>query len=161
MSSRSRKKMQINKGLIIVIVVIVAIAAVSIFAGWYLSGGSTEEINSAEKEQSEHTDKNEQKGIKTSLEGTWVSNYNGAILTIEGSSFEIELPSVDQTMSAKGTITVTDDQVTYVNTEGKEVCIHVEGHYRFTFEENEVFFNLIEDKCPSRIEIMSASWFSL
>jgi len=161
MSSRSRKKMQINKGLIIVIVVIVAIAAVSIFAGWYLSGGNTEEINSAEKEQSEHTDKNEQKGIKTSLEGTWVSNYDGAILTITGLSFTIENPRVDDPTKTSGKLAVEQNLVTFINTGGKDVCKSTEGHYQFTFEKDEVSFRLIKDKCESRKERMTVSWFRL
>ena len=51
--------------------------------------------------------------------------------------------------------------VTFVNTSGKKVCIDIEGHYQFTFEEDELTFKLIKDNCPRRIELMSASWFKL
>jgi len=95
------------------------------------------------------------------LQGTWVSNYDGTMLTIMGSDCTFESPSVDSPQKTKGTIQVNKSIVTFVFG-GNNPCSTSEGHYEFQLEGNgEVFFKKIKDPCQMRSELMSASWFRL
>ncbi len=155
MPSKSRKKKQDNnKGLIIIIVAVIVIAAISIIAGWYVTDGNTEEVKTPGTEQTE-----EQVTVKTSLEGTWVSSYDGAMLGITGLSFTLELASVDKPITVQGSIVVKDSLVTFINTNA--ICKKIKGKYRFRFKEGDLVFQLIEDDCASRKERMTAGWFRL
>jgi len=94
--------------------------------------------------------------------GTWVSNYDGAILTLNRFSFSIEIPSVDQKTAIKGELSVVKNVLTFVYTSGSETCRGDEGHYQYTLEDNgDIFFKLIKDNCKSRKARMEMSWFRL
>ena len=94
--------------------------------------------------------------------GTWVSNYDGAILTLKRFEFTLEMPSVDQKTTIKGELSVVKNVLTFVYTSGSETCRGVEGHYQYTLEDNgDIFFKRIKDKCKSRAERMEVSWFRL
>lgn len=97
----------------------------------------------------------------THLQGTWVSNYDGTMLTIVGSSCTFESPAVDSPAKTKGTVMVNKTIVTFVFT-GNNSCGSAEGHYEYQLEgDGEVFFKKIKDPCQSRSSVMSASWFRL
>ena len=158
--SKKRNKPGNYKTLIVLFIVLVAIAIASVIISYFITNDQSDKL-SQETEQSDQLTDDEQKNIKTSLEGTWVSNYDGAILTISGLTFDLDLPSVDESLTVEGTIAVEKNLVTFMNTKGKEVCKDIEGHYQFTFEEDEISFKLIKDDCESRKERMTVSWFSL
>jgi hypothetical protein len=95
------------------------------------------------------------------LAGTWVSNYDGTMLTIQGSTCVLESPAVDSPEKVSGTIMVNKSIVTFVFT-GKHSCGSTEGHYEYQMEgDGGVFFRKIKDDCKMRSELMSASWFRL
>ena len=160
MAPKTKKSKQQNKnGLITIIVVIVVLAAVSIIAGWYFSDKNSEKNTTPDKEQTVQTETKKPDAIKTPIEGTWVSNYDGAMLSITGLSFSLDLASVDKSVTIKGTILVKDDLVTFINKNG--ICKDIQGQYRFSLKNNELTFKLVSDECTSRKERMTASWFRL
>lgn len=158
--SKKRNKPGNYKTLIVLFIVLVAIAIASVIISYFITNDESN-IASQETEQSDQLTIDQQENIQTSLEGNWVSNYDGAILTITGLSFIIENPGVDDPTKAAGKLTVEQNLVTFVNTGGEEVCKGIEGHYQFTFEKDEVSFKLIKDNCGSRKERMTVSWFRL
>lgn len=96
------------------------------------------------------------------IQGTWVSNYDGTMLTIKGFDFELEQSGVDESGIIKGSLAIEGNIVTFVNTSGTEVCKGPEGHYLYSIDVNgELFFKLIKDPCSGRKERMTASWFKL
>ena len=96
------------------------------------------------------------------IDGTWVSNYDGAMLTISGSSFTMELPGVDESGKIKGNVAYEENIVTFVYESGSSTCKGTEGHYLYSIDKNgELFFKLIKDVCESRKERMTATWFRL
>lgn len=100
--------------------------------------------------------------VEPAYTGTWVSNYDGAILTLDRFSFTLEMPSVDQKTAIKGELSVVKNVLTFVYTSGSESCRGEEGHYQYSLEDNgDLFFKLIKDNCKSRKERMEASWFRL
>jgi uncharacterized protein YpmS len=158
--SGKRKKRSNYKPLIIILIVLAAIVVVSIGIGYFLT---KEEATTAPEsvEQKEEPSTNELEAVKTPLEGTWVSNYDGAILGINGLTFSLDLPSVDAPETIKGTMAVEQNLVTFTNTSGDEMCPDMEGHYKFKIEDDEVFFTLIKDNCDIRKERMTMNWFKL
>lgn len=96
------------------------------------------------------------------IQGIWVSNYDGAMLTISGFDFELELSGVDETEKIGGNLAVEGNIVTFVYTSGTKACKGPEGHYLYSIDESgELSFKLIKDTCDSRKERMTASWFKL
>lgn len=158
--NKKRKKTSNYKPLVIIIIVLAAIIGASMIISYFLTKEETH-IFTEEQEQVDEFKIEDLESIKTPIEGTWVSNYDGAILTINGLTFSIDLPSVEQAVSVKGTMAVEQNLVTFNNTNGDETCRNTEGHYQFSFENDEISFKLIKDNCSSRKERMTASWFKL
>lgn len=152
---RSRKAaINKNNNLLIFFAIILVIAIISVVAAYYLSG----EENSTNSMKVNETEKTVEQ--ITPLEGTWVSNYDGTMLTVEGQSVTFESPSVDESNKVSGEITIEENIVTFSDEEG--ACKNIEGHYLYSIDEkDELFFKLIKDSCPKRLEIMTASWFKL
>lgn len=98
---------------------------------------------------------------KSPLEGSWVSFYDGAILTFTGLNFVLDVPSVDSPGKITGKIAIEKTIVTFYYTSGKKSCLDVEGHYQFTFQDEELNFKVIKDLCDNRKERMTANWFRL
>ena len=161
-SSKSKKQNKPGnyKTFIVLFIVLAAIALASVIISYFITNDESD-ILSQETEQSDQQTIDQQEDIQTSLEGTWVSNYDGAILTITSLSFTIENPGVDDPTKTSGKLAIEQNLVTFVNTGTEEVCKGTEGHYQFTFEKDEVSFKLIKDNCESRKERMTANWFRL
>lgn len=151
-TTRRRSKKVWNNNLLIFLALIIVLALISMVMAYFMT---------------DHTENNEK--IKTPgnksqvivpIEGTWVSNYNGTMLTIKGQQITLELPSVDKPGIIKGKIAIGKNSVTFIYENGP--CKSVEGHYQYSLnEKGELFFKLIGDNCPARREMMSASWFKL
>lgn len=160
MGKTTRNKKSSNyKPLIILFIVLIAIVVASIAIGYFLSKGESE-AGPNTIEQKELLDNTALESIKTPLEGTWISNYDGAILTINGLTFNLDLPSVDQSITIKGILSVEQNLVTF-NSNSDKICKNMEGHYQYSFSADEVLFKLIKDNCNSRKERMTMSWFKL
>lgn len=160
------KKKKKFSPLLIIFIVLVLIFLLSMAISYYLTDGnssffgnkstvSDSEINLVQNENSP------QKQVMTPLEGIWVSYYDGAILTISGQSFTLELPSVDSPEKISGEIAVESTIATFYYKNGTKSCLDTEGHYQFSFENEELNFKIIKDLCASRSERMISNWFKL
>ncbi len=99
---------------------------------------------------------------KSNLEGTWASYADGAMLTITGQRFSIELPSVENTIIATGKITVVGNIVTFIYTNNDSVCGTDKGVYKFKVQgTDEVTFEKISDNCDIRVAQIAVSWFKV
>lgn len=161
MKSRKRRSYSKYRPLIIVLVVLVAIVLVSIFFGYLLTKNDYNTFLNKETEQADLLDTNELENIKTAIEGTWVSNYDGVILGVNGLTFSMDLPSVDNPKSIKGVLSVENNLVTFNETSENSRCQNIEGHYKFHIDGEEISFELIKDNCEIRKERMTMSWFKL
>lgn len=163
---KSRKKPSGNNSMVMLIAIVAILAILSIVAAYFILDNdeqleaieSVTEIVKTDNNTQETDNKTEE---KTAIEGTWVSNYDGAMLTISGLSFTIELPSVDAGGKVKGNIAVEKTMVTFTNTTGPKACIGKKGQYNYSFYKDELKLTLIKDPCESRSERMNETWFRL
>ena len=165
----ARKSKNSPNSFLIFMVVVVILALIS-FAISYFVLDQDKEIQKKVAELEEPIKTNpiegevsDQEGLNTmaQLSGTWVSNYDGTMLSIQGNTCVFESPAVDSPEKVTGTIQVNKSIITIVYT-GKHSCGSTEGHYEYQKEgEAGVFFKKIKDNCNSRSELMSASWFRL
>ena len=165
----TRKGKNTPSSFLIFLVVVVILALIS-FAISYFVLDQDKEIQKKVAELEEPIKTNpiegevsDQEGLNTmaQLSGTWVSNYDGTMLSIQGNTCVFESPAVDSPEKVTGTIQVNKSIITIVYT-GKHSCGSTEGHYEYQKEgEAGVFFKKIKDNCNSRSELMSASWFRL
>lgn len=151
--AKGRKKAQKGgqNNLLIFFAIIIVLAIVSTIVAYYY-----QDENKDEQTEISQQDTNE----NTVLEGTWVSNYDGKMLTVSGLNITIESPSVDGTGKIEGNISFENNIVTFVNTSGS--CKDMEGHYLYSIDDaGELYFKLIKDGCESRIEQMTMTWFKI
>jgi len=163
--AKKKKKTKWNPWLILVLVIIL-IALISMGISYFMTNEKDFKLPEllSPKEAVENTEipKTEPKKVeKTPLEGSWVSYYDGAILTFTGLDFVLELPSVDSPEKIKGRIALESTIVTFYYTSGNKSCLNIEGHYQYSFEGEELSFKVIKDLCERRKERMTANWFKL
>jgi mannitol-specific phosphotransferase system IIBC component len=164
--AKRKRKSKGNNSTLMMISVLIILAIISVVIAWFVlysdetKTESTETVTSEQVEEKEEV-RQENKDVKTALEGTWVSNYDGAMLTVKGLDFTLDQPSVDGSGQIKGTLKIDNANVTFSNTNGIEKCIGKKGQYSFSFEKDELNLKLIKDPCESRAEKMAAGWFRL
>jgi len=161
---RKPKKTKLN-GVWIFLAIVIVIAIISMLLSYFwISEEKPDVLLLPAQEQVKET---KTTPVATStpakeIQGIWVSNYDGAMLTIKGLHFDLELSGIDESTIIKGTLAVEGNIVTFVYTAGTEVCKGPEGHYLYSIDESgELFFKLIKDTCEIRKERMTASWFKL
>ena len=99
---------------------------------------------------------------KSLLETTWISNMDGAMLTINpNGTFTIDFPSVESTASTKGTYKIEENKIIFLYKPDSDVCDGIEGTYRINLKDNVLEFLLISDKCKSRKKHFKEGWFRL
>lgn len=167
--SRSTRKKKTNSFTILIIVV--SIIAILAFAITYLvmQGDTVDENNSPITTQQKPvgsknngTSSDAQKNDKVNLQGTWASYSDGAMLTITGRDYTIELPNVEGTIIEKGKVQITEGKIIFVNTEEDSDCGVKPGKYGFSLQgTDEITFELIEDNCTSRSGRIVATWFKV
>lgn len=158
MPTKSKKSRRTNNGqstLLIFFAIIIVLAIISTIIAFYYQDETQEDGNQGQQNNTEQTSPG-----TSVIEGTWVSNYDGKILTIKGSDVTLESPSVDGTDKIKGNINVEENIVTLVYDSGS--CQNIEGHYLYSINDaEELFLKLIKDSCENRIERMTMTWFKL
>ncbi len=158
--SRKPKKKKNNSFLVFFIVII--ILAIVSFAITYFVNNSEFEVVSSKPVIEEKVPKKEIGKNVNILQGTWASYNNGAMLTIDGQKFSIELPNVDATVIASGTVIIKDNVITFVDTSDSSKCKIKSGNYNFSISANdEVTFTKIEDSCNARVDEIVATWFKV
>jgi len=166
MAQRKRKKRKSadkNNQLFVFLAIIIFIAIISMVVAYFFMDNEPENTTDVPTIENQVTEQSTQDLASVAqIEGTWVGNYDGAMLTISGFSFAIELSGVDAASKMTGTLSVEGNIVTFVFASGNEACKNIEGHYLYSIEDSgELFFKLIKDSCASRRERMSATWFKL
>ncbi len=160
MATQARKSRRVNNGqnnLLIFFAIVIVLAIISIIVAYFYMSEDNPGPEQAQEQQTGTEIINP--GI-TEIEGTWVSNYDGRMLTIDGLRITIESPSVDDAEKINGQISIEANIVTIVYASG--YCENMEGHYLYSINDNgELFFKLIKDKCKSREERMTMTWFKL
>lgn len=160
---RKPKKTKLN-GVWIFLAIVIVIAIISMLLSYFWISEEKPDVLllPAQEQTKETTPKQTAPIVANEIQGTWVSNYDGAMLTISGLDFELELSGIDETEKISGKLSVEANIVTFVYTSGTKVCKGPEGHYLYSIDESgDLFFKLIKDTCESRKERMTANWFSL
>lgn len=168
---KSRKKNINNNSLVTLIIIIVLLGIISVVTAYFMLDEDQKDIPQLIENVIGSSDTNietpietqpiEEKVITSPIDGTWVSNYDGAMLTISNGSFSIEMPSVDASSKVKGSLAVENTIVTFINATGNKSCIGKEGHYNYSFKDGELMLNMIKDQCENRSERMNETWFKL
>lgn len=160
--TKSRGKKNNSFTIFLIIVVILALASFAI--SYFVMQTDNEEIQSTTKvEKTDAVTKKIPESVheKLTLEGTWASYNDGAMLTINGPRFSIELPSVESTVLASGRIIVKDNTVTFIYTSNGSECGVKPGVYNFKVNNDEVSFTKNDDSCAGRVGLLVATWFKV
>lgn len=170
-SKRSSRKRKSNNSAIVVIMVVVIIALLSFFITYFIindaqsakvvKSSTVENITETVVEKTEVKPETGDSEVLTAIDGTWVSNNDGAMLTIHGKNFTIELPSVDSPQKTKGTIIYNDNNVTFLYSSAKTECGIKPGEYKYEINDDEIFFNVVNDDCKLRAKQLECGWFRL
>lgn len=148
-----------NNSLIVFLIIVVGLVILSFAISYFLmqtESGDVDTIPARQKNESPTTESID----KPTLEGTWVSYNDGAMLTIKGRNFSIEQPSVESSIVAYGKVVIVENQVTFVYIDQKSLCGIKPGVYEFKFEGNDdIVLKKIDDTCSSRSNQLVASWF--
>ncbi|RLD45311.1 MAG: hypothetical protein DRI89_01425 [Bacteroidetes bacterium] len=162
-SNKKRGSKAQKSPLMLFLLIIILLAILSVVVAYFILQDDTK--NEAVPAQTTTETQQEEEPtltVEPMYTGTWVSNYDGVILTLNRFSFTLEMPSVDQKTAIKGELSVVKNVLTFVNTSGAETCQGDEGHYQYSLEDNgDIFFKLIKDNCKSRKARMEMSWFRL
>ncbi len=162
--TQSHKKKK-NNSFIIFFIVIVVLALVAYAITYLVTQSEKEVVNNTivnepitakPKTKIEDLSPAEQRVV---LDGTWASYNDGAMLTIKGLNYTIELPNVEGTMIGRGRVVVLDNKITFVNTDQDSQCSIKPGIYRFILDDEEVTFEKIDDNCSTRSGKIEATWF--
>ncbi len=159
--SRSTKK---NNSFTIFLVVVIILALVSFAISYFVIQTDSEIVKDNTNIEVPNTKPaiiKETVKQNPVLDGTWASYNDGAMLTITGHKFSIELPSVESTILASGTLEVVDNTVTFVYTNNNSNCGTTAGVYRFIVVNEEVTFVKDSDSCGSRVGLLVATWFKV
>ena len=150
-----------SKNSIWFIVTFLIILFVAIILGYFLSNRK-QQAGEGDKQSVKTTEKIVEKNkTKNPLSGTWVSEYDGAIMDIKGDTFTLEVPSVSNGTVISGKISVQNKKVLLIYTSGSQTCKQKEGRYIFEFNNKKLKFKLLTDECKSRADRMSVAWFRL
>ena len=164
---KKRKTTQNNNRIWIFVSIIIVIAILSMLISYFLVDEDKPDVfllPSDNETEVVQTPAESAKPVTTPIDGTWVSNYDGAMLTISGTTFSLEVPGVDEGSKITGSFTfeLESNICTFVNEGGNATCKGNEGHYLYGRDDSgDINFELIKDICESRKERMSASWFKL
>jgi len=162
--SQSSKK---NKSFSIFIIVVIILALLSFAISYFVMQTESEIVTtSTNRENKKPLQKPVRKSNlkiiqeKSVLEGTWASYSDGAMLTIKGEHFSIELPSVESTVLASGKVIVENGMVIFIYTNKGSDC-KSQGRYKFEIKDDEVTFIAEKDGCKSRVVLLVATWFKV
>ncbi|RLD87771.1 MAG: hypothetical protein DRJ09_09650 [Bacteroidetes bacterium] len=154
-----KKKSSVNLSILLVIIILVAILSYAIS---YLFINNTSQENVVVTHRNQKSEAAATKGtteIKSPIEGSWYSTYDGTMLTITGTTFKMEFAGVDESKPKKGTLLIKDAEVILMNDSSSKTCVDKPGKYSWkVVDDNNLFFTKINDPCPNRVERMIGGW---
>ncbi|MFO8129067.1 MAG: alpha/beta hydrolase [Bacteroidales bacterium] len=94
------------------------------------------------------------------LEGTWVSETDGAMLSVSAAgNFTIDLPSVEETLMWHGSLKIDGQTVTiHLDGEKDSLCKNRAGKYAFRLQNDILQFNVHSDPCKIRRKRFRQLW---
>ena len=154
-----KKKSSVNLSILLIIIILVAILSYAIS---YLFINNTPKEDVVITHRNEKTEAPVTKGttaIKSPIEGSWYSTYDGTMLTITGTSFKMEFAGVDESKPVKGTLLIKGNEVILMNDSSSKACVDKPGKYSWKVENNNnLFFKKINDPCSNRVDRMTGGW---
>jgi hypothetical protein len=161
-----RKNTKKNNSFTIFLVIIIILAILSFLISYFVIETESEAVGidtkTVEVKKDEINLSKQPLPIVHLLEGTWASYNDGAMLTIKGNKFTIELPSVESSVVATGDILIKDSTITFVYSNKNSACSNSPGVYKFIFETDEEFtLKKVVDDCESRSNQLIATWFKV
>ena len=169
MSTRKRKQRN-TKGsgnLLTLLLVILLLAIIAAITAYYLTqkpaSGKKFQTEQSHNQKSSKNTQSEASTInksetKTILEGTWVSQNDGAILEFHNNTFSIDLPSVDSHSFQKGTFSVEGNQVIFKYLNAKTPCGKEKGIYTYKVSDGSLRLKARKDDCKIRKQKLVATW---
>lgn len=155
---RSTKK---SNSFTIFFIVVIIIAIISFVISYFVMHNETIVVDNKNNVEEVETVKDVSQE-KMTIDGTWASYNDGAMLTINGGNFTIELPNVEGTIVASGKVKIIDNSITFIYTSDNSQCSTKPGVYNFEILENdEIVFKNMSDSCRSRIDQIVATWFKV
>lgn len=182
-TKRKRTSTQKSKGngvlnliIVLFVLLIVSLVAAYFYVNHYNKGKSVTTITQTHiakntVENSENKDNNTTKepeiveeevnifSDKTTLEGTWVSVYSGAMLTVSGHNYSLDFSSVESPNPIRGTFTLSDSRIIFSSDATDAVCGATKGSYRIDFSGADIEFKVINDPCLKRKNTLESEWF--
>lgn len=107
------------------------------------------------KEETKKETKKEAQRL-TNLSGCWLSNEQGAFITLDQYGYRIDFSNVDASKPLTGNYYVENNLIVFT-TDGNE-CKGTEGTYRITFYKKNFSLICKDDDCTSRRNILEADW---
>lgn len=169
--SKSQKKSWLQS-LLYVLVIFLVLAAIAMIAGYvYMRKNATPEptleVQTEIASKTEGADQSSpdnskpiQKQANVFIEGTWVSTDNGAMLTIKGTNFTIDFPSVESGKPITGTIQFIGNEFTVIS-KTLQGCEQINGSYSFDHKGEDLVVKAINDSCSKRKNSFESSWFKM
>ena len=118
----------------------------------------TEKKTEVKKEESklpETEPKKEFKELKT-LNGCWLSNEQGASLTLDDYGYRIDFFGVDASKPITGNYSIEKNLIIFTSDDSD--CNGLDGTYRITFYKKDFSLIAKDDDCSSRRNILEADW---
>jgi len=162
-----RRKPQKSGSFSTILLIIILLAVIAAIVSYFLTRKSkpitkpqTEQVESNNEPQNKQPEASEtaKPGVKTILEGTWVSRNDGALLEFHNNTFNIDIPSVDSHNYQKGSFSIEGSQITFSYPEGKNSCGAEKGIYTYELSHGSIQFKVEKDNCKSRQEKLVAIW---
>lgn len=113
------------------------------------------EVKKEESKLPETEPKKEFKELKT-LNGCWLSNEQGASLTMDDYGYRIDFFGVDASKPITGNYSIEKNLIIFTS-DGSD-CNGLDGTYRITFYKKDFSLIAKDDKCSSRRNILEADW---
>lgn len=116
------------------------------------------EVKAEEKKESklpETEPKKEFKELKT-LNGCWLSNEQGASLTMDDYGYRIDFFGVDASKPITGNYSIEKNLIIFTSDDSD--CNGLDGTYRITFYKKDFSLIAKDDDCSSRRNILEADW---
>lgn len=95
------------------------------------------------------------------LMGTWVSKSSSSMITFEGTSYTLEMPSVEEAQFITGSFTIIDGFITLETVKGPVSCNNTKGLYTYKLKGDDLSLSPQSDGCKLRSTQLKASFFRL
>ena len=169
MSTRKRNtgKTKRSGDLLSILLVIVLLAVIAAITAYYLTKkpahskkSQTEQLQTKKANENRKTQSPATGNSKatTVLEGTWVSQNDGALLEFHNNTFSLDLPSVDSHSYKKGIFSINGNLITLSYSNTNNACGTQKGIYTFKLSDGSLHLKAKKDDCKFRKQKLVATW---